>query len=65
MKKAAEMYLGLVQKEREDVGDMVICPCGEELWHHSCSKEFGKGTASKKNPAVTHIHTKKKKIQEP
>jgi hypothetical protein len=48
VKKAAEMYLGLVQKEREDVGDKVICPCGEELWHHSCSKEFGKGTANKK-----------------
>lgn len=30
VKKAAEVYLGLVQKEREDVGGMVICPCGEE-----------------------------------
>lgn len=48
VEKAEEMYLGLVQKEREDVGGKVICPCGEELWHHSCSKEFGKGTASQK-----------------
>ena len=30
VKKAAEVYLGLVQKEREGVGGMVICPCGEE-----------------------------------
>jgi hypothetical protein len=64
VKKAAEMYLGLVQKEREDVGGKVICPCGEELRHHSCSKEFGKGTAKVKNSAVTtHIH--KNVIQEP
>ena len=29
-KKAAEVYLGLVQKEIEDIGGMVICPSGEE-----------------------------------
>jgi hypothetical protein len=48
VKKAAEVYLGLVQKEREDDGGMVISPYGEELRHHSCSKEFGEGTASQK-----------------
>lgn len=40
------LYLGSSQMGREDVGDKAFSPCGEELQHHSCSREYGKDTAN-------------------
>ena len=40
------LYLGSPQMGREVAGDKAFSPCGEELQHHSCSREYGKDTAN-------------------
>lgn len=59
-----DIHLGLNWMGREDAEDKVICLHGEELQHHSCSEEFGKGTTKPRIMPLLFAGIKAYAIQE-